>query len=297
MHMLGGSPFTKLLPTPEQQAIIRQEIHLTGLDQPIWMQYIHWLAQILHGDFGYTYQGHAPIIQVVMPSLENTLLLVGVAWVFSLLVAIPWGIYNGSQPYGYSDTISSLIGYVGFAMPAFWFGLMLQNLFAMTLFWLPPGNMYDMGHEGEVTNLLLHMLMPVTVIAAGLILGYMKYVRSHIIEVLPADFIRTARAKGASNTRILFHHAFRNALIPLITILAMDLPTLIGGTAIIEIVFNWPGVGALLVHSVYRREYTVILSIVLISSLLVVLANWMADVLYAVVDPRIRTDQTHGTGA
>lgn len=289
MHLLGGSPFTTLLPSPAEQAVIQQEIHLTGLDQPLWMQYMHWLWQISHGDFGYTYAGHAPISQVVLPSLKNTLLLVVVSWVISLLVAIPWGIYNGSQPYGYSDTILSLIGYVGFALPAFWFGLMLQDFFSMILLWLPPGSMYDMGHEGEVSNLALHMLMPVTVMTFGLLLGYMKYTRTSMVEVLPAEFIRTARAKGASNRRILFRHAFKNALIPLITVMAMDLPALIGGTAILEIVFHWPGVGALLVHSVFQREYTVVLAIVMISTVLVIFANWLADILYAVVDPRIRT--------
>jgi peptide/nickel transport system permease protein len=217
----------------------------------------------------------------------------GSAWFLALIIAIPLGIHNSRYPYGASDIFSTTLSLIGFSMPTFWLALMVQQTFAFQLLWLPPSSMHSTGHE-DIPDLIMHMIMPVFVLTFGFLASYLKYTRSSFLEVISSDYIRTARAKGASERRVIYRHAFRNALIPLITVLALDFPQLIGGSAIVEIIFNWNGMGHELFVSAETREYTTMMAIVVITSVAVIAANWVADILYAIVDPRIRTTQHWG---
>jgi peptide/nickel transport system permease protein len=221
--------------------------------------------------------------------MKNSLLLMGTAWVLSLAIAVPWGIHNSLRANGISDTIATLISFVVFSIPSFWLGIEMQVVFAYQLFWFPPSNMHSIAvNEKSLLDLAWHMVMPVIVLMFGFLASYLKHFRNSFLEVLSADFIRTARAKGASETRVLYRHALRNALIQIITVMAMDMPQLVGGSAFVELVFNWPGMGKELFTSAMIREYNMMMAIVIVTAMVVVIANWVADILYALVDPRIR---------
>jgi peptide/nickel transport system permease protein len=297
IHLAPGGPFAVLLPKGQSQEVLRQMAHEQGLDLPLPLQYLHWLGDLLQGNFGYTFKNHLPVGQILWPTLANTMILMGTAWILSLLIAIPWGIYNSTRPYGISDNLAAIIAYVGFAMPAFWFGILLQEFFSLKLNWLPLSDMYTMGKEGQIGDLIAHLVLPVTVLSLVFLAGYTKFARSSMMEVLRLDFVRTARAKGAPERRVIFRHALRNALIPIITILGLDLPNLVSGAALTETVFNWPGMGRLFVDMALAREYSVLMAITLVSSVMVVLGNFLADILYAIVDPRVQLAKKGGASA
>jgi peptide/nickel transport system permease protein len=297
IHLAPGGPFAVLLPKGQSQEVLQQQAHEMGLDLPLPLQYLHWLGDLLQGNFGYTFKNHLPVGQILWPTLANTMILMGSAWILSLLIAIPWGIYNSTRPYGISDNLAAIIAYVGFAMPAFWFGILLQELFSLKLNWLPLSDMHTMGKEGQIGDLIAHMILPVTVLSLVFLAGYTKFARSSMMEVLRLDFVRTARAKGAPERRVIFRHALRNALIPIITILGLDLPNLVSGAALTETVFNWPGMGRMFVDMALAREYSVLMAITLVSSVMVVLGNFLADILYAVVDPRVQLGKKGGASA
>ncbi|SDT16963.1 peptide/nickel transport system permease protein [Paenibacillaceae bacterium GAS479] len=259
-----------------------------GLDRPVPIQYFTWLGNILTGDLGTTFKNNIPVGEILWPTVKNTIILMSVAWILSLIIAIPWGIYNSTKEYGVSDQTASFISYVGFAMPTFWFGIILQSFFSLELDWLPLSDMYTMGKEGNMKDLIQHLVLPVSVLTLGFLAGYLKYSRASMLEVLEQDYIRTARAKGVKENKVVFRHALRNALIPVITLIGLDLSILVGGAALTEAVFNWPGMGRLFVEMANSREYSVLMAITLLSAVFVVIGNLVADILYAVVDPRVQ---------
>ncbi|ASS66744.1 MULTISPECIES: ABC transporter permease [unclassified Paenibacillus] len=288
IHAAPGGP-TQIFLSPglsvEAGKIKAQEL---GLDQPIPVQYLQWMGNILSGDLGSTFKNNIPVGDILWPTVKNTLILMGAAWILTLIIAIPWGIYNSTKEYGFSDQTASFISYTGFAMPAFWFGIILQSYFSLKLDWLPLSDMYTMGKEGNIPDLFMHLILPVSVLSLGMLAGYLKYARSSMLEVLEQDYIRTARAKGVKENKVVFRHALRNALIPLITLFGLDLPILVGGAALTEAVFNWPGMGRLFVEMANSREYSVLMAITLLGAVFVVVGNLIADILYAVVDPRVQ---------
>ncbi|MBP3965811.1 MULTISPECIES: ABC transporter permease [Paenibacillus] len=297
IHAAPGGPTKIFLApglSPEAGAI---QAHNLGLDRPIFVQYTIWLGNLLTGDLGYTFKNHIPVGDILWPTVQNTMVLMGAAWLFSLLIAIPWGIYNSTAEYGLSDQTANFVSYVGFAMPTFWFGIILQEYFSLKLDLLPLSDMYTMGKEGNLGDLFLHLILPVSVLTLGFLAAYTKYSRASMLEVLNQDYIRTARAKGLKEGRVIFRHALRNALIPIITILGLDLPILVGGAALTERVFNWPGMGRLFVDMAVAREYSVLMSITLIVSVIVVVGNLIADILYAVVDPRVQLGSKGGAAS
>jgi peptide/nickel transport system permease protein len=297
IHAAPGGPKTVLLPKGLSQAALQEQVHQLGLDQPVYIQYFHWLKDLAQGNFGYTFKNHLPVAAILWPTVWNTIILMSVAWVLSLLIAIPWGIYNSTKVYGLSDHTASIISYIGFAMPAFWFGILLQETFSLNLNWLPLSDMWTMGQEGNVADLIPHLVLPVTVLALSFLAAYVKYSRASMLEVLHLDFIRTARAKGSPERRVIYRHALRNALIPIITILGLDLPVLVGGAAITENVFNWPGMGRLFVEMASAREYSVLMAITIVTAVMVIIGNLLADVLYAFVDPRVQLGKKGGAAA
>ncbi|MBB3113277.1 peptide/nickel transport system permease protein [Paenibacillus phyllosphaerae] len=292
----GGPKQIYLSPNLSPEAAERQAANL-GLDRPLPVQYFDWLGDLLRGDLGYTFKNNLPVGDLIWPTVGNTMILMGAAWLLSLIIAIPWGIYNSTREYGFSDQTASFIAYVGFAMPSFWFGIILQELFALKWDLLPLSDMWSMGKEGDIGDLLMHMVLPVSVLTLGFLAGYVKYARSSMLEVLDQDYIRTARAKGLGERRVVFRHALRNALIPVITVLGLDLPILVAGAALTENVFNWPGMGRMFVQMATQREYSVLMATTILIAFFVIIGNLIADILYAVVDPRVKLGRKGGASA
>ncbi|MDO7906178.1 ABC transporter permease [Paenibacillus sp. JX-17] len=297
IHAAPGGPTKMMLSPGLSQEALDMQAHNLGLDKPLPVQYLNWVGGLLKGDLGFTFKNHLPVGQVLWPTVGNTLILMSVAWIFSMIIAIPWGIYNSTREYGFSDQTSSFISYIGFAMPTFWFGILLQEYFSLKLDWLPLSDMYAMGNEGNIGDLFMHMILPISVLTLGFLASYVKYSRASMLEVLEQDYIRTARAKGVPERKVVFRHALRNALIPIITILGLDLPILVGGATLTETVFNWPGMGRLFVEMANAREYSVLMAITIITAVVVVIGNLIADILYAVVDPRVQLGGKGGRSA
>jgi peptide/nickel transport system permease protein len=295
IHAAPGGPTQVFLGPGLSPEAAKIQAHNLGLDQPVPVQYFKWIGGLVQGDLGHTFKNHIPVGDILWPTVKNTMILMAAAWILSLIIAIPWGIYNSTNEYGFSDQTSNFISYLGFAMPTFWFGIIMQQTFALKLDILPLSDMYDMDKQGDIGNLMLHLVLPVTVLSLGFLAGYVKYSRSSMLEVLNQDYIRTARAKGLKERKVVFRHALRNALIPIITILGLDLPILVGGAALTESVFNWPGMGRLFVEMAVSREYSVLMSITLVVSVMVVIGNLLADILYAVVDPRVQYGRGGGS--
>lgn len=283
----GGPTQVFLAPGLSPEAFEQQKQNL-GLDKPLPIQYLRWVGDLLQGDLGYTFKNHLPVGDLLWPRIGNTFVLMGSAWLLTLIIALPWGIYNSTKEYGLSDQTASFISYIGFAMPTFWFGILLQQWFSLGLDWLPLSDMHSRGKEDSLVDLLLHLVLPVTVLSLGFLASYIKYARASMLEVLEMDYIRTARAKGVKERKVVFRHALRNALIPIITILGLDLPLLVGGAALTENVFNWPGMGRLYVEMATAREYSVLMAITIVTSVMVILGSLLADILYAIVDPRVK---------
>lgn len=273
--------------TEEQLQFANEQKALYGLDLPIYQQYLRWINDLLHGNFGLDYN-QIPINLYIWRYVWNSFTLLGTSMIIALMIAIPWGIYNSRRQDGLSDKLGLILSLVGYSIPAFVLGHWLQEIFAFKLFWFPPSSMHTPNKKGELDDLIYHMVLPVATVTIGLIAYYMKMVRISLIEVLPSEFLNLARAKGASERRVTYRHALRVGLIPVITIIMLDLPTLISGAAVVENVFNWEGLGSLAVYSAQSRNYPLLLVIILIISAFVVVANFLADLLYTIVDPRVK---------
>ena len=294
IHLAPGGPTQVMIaPGISPEAFEIQKRNL-GLDDPIHIQYFRWVGKLLQGDLGTTFKNNIPVGDILWPTIGNTLILMIAAWLVTLVIALPWGIYNSTKLYGLSDQTASFISYLGFAMPTFWFGIILQQIFAMKLRWLPLSDMWTYGREGQIGDLIMHMIMPVMVLSLGFLAAYVKYSRASMLEVLDQDYIRTARAKGVKERRVIFRHALRNAMIPIVTIMGLDLPMLVSGAALTEKVFNWPGMGRLFVDMANAREYQVLMAIVIVTSVFVILGNLLADIFDAIVDPRVQLGRKGG---
>ena len=276
MHLAPGDPTALFIdPNVDPQELIRVRANW-GLDQPIYIQYFKWLGNALRLDFGRSYLTGQPVILEIAERLPNTLLLMISAYILTLLISIPVGVYSAVKKGGWFDNLFTVLSFIGMAIPTFWVGLMLMLLFAVQLSWLPAtGN----------------LVLPLITMTIGSLAGLTRYQRAAMLEVLNQDFIRTARAKGLPERIVIFKHALRNALIPIVTILGLSLPDLFGGAFIIETILAWQGMGRLGVQAIFSRNYPLIMGIVMFSALLIVLGNLFADIGYALVDPRIRYEK------
>jgi peptide/nickel transport system permease protein len=276
MHLAPGDPTSLFIDPnvrPEELARVRAN---WGLDQPIYVQYFFWLKNAVLLDFGRSYTTGQPVIKEIAERLPITLLLMIPSYILTLLICIPVGVISAVRKNSWFDNIFTFLSFAGMAIPTFWLGLMLMLLFAVKLHWLPA-----------VGNIVL----PLLTMTIGSLAGLTRYQRAAMLEVLNQDFIRTARAKGLPERVVIFKHALRNALIPIVTILGLSLPDLFGGAFIIETIFAWPGMGRLGVQCIFQRNYPVIMGVVMFSALLIVIGNLLADIGYALVDPRIRYEK------
>jgi peptide/nickel transport system permease protein len=266
-----------------------------GLDQPVYVQYWHWLKGMLTLDFGNSFMDNRPVLTVIVERLPATLLLSGTSLLLLFLVAVPMGMMAAYHRGQWLDRFLTLFSFAGFALPSFWLALMLMLIFGVQLGWLPVSGMTSVGAEfmpwyERVWDTLLHLFLPLLVSTYGGLASISRYARTSMLEVIRQDYIRTARAKGLSETRVLFRHALPNALIPIITMMGLSLPALIGGSFIIESIFAWPGMGRLGFEAIMSRNYTLVMGIGIISAFLTLLGNLLADIGYALADPRVRYD-------
>jgi peptide/nickel transport system permease protein len=291
VHVVPGGPATAMLGEQATPELTAQINHSLGLDRPLAVQYLIWLGHLLQGDFGYAYTQHDTVFRLILANLPRTLLLLGTAIVISHLVAIAVGIYQATHRNGWVDHALTAIVYFLYSMPSFWLGIILIFTFAYATGWLPAGGITDPTdlHPG-LGEFARHLVLPVATLVLLTVAGWSRYVRSSMTEALVQDYIRTAQAKGVSGTRLLVRHAFKNALLPLITLAGLSLPFLFSGAVIIESVFNYPGMGLLFWDAAASRDYPILLAIVVIVGVLTVLGNLLADVLYGWADPRIKYD-------
>jgi peptide/nickel transport system permease protein len=272
--------------TAEQVAELRKSY---GFDRPLPVQYVEWLGKAVRLDFGRSFQTHLPARDIILERVPATLQLSLSALVIGLALGIPAGLWAGINRGRWPDQVVRVFAVVGDAVPTFWLGLLSIVLFAVELRWLPAGGILTLGASPfDMGDRLRHLVLPALVLATGFLAIFARYMRTEVLEILGQDYIRTARAKGLRELVVVYGHALRNALIPIITVLGGSLPALLGGAATTEFVFSWPGMGRLAVDAAYARDYPVVMGLVLIAAALIILGNILSDVLYAVADPRIR---------
>ena len=288
MQLLPGGPLAAYENNPEiSQKDIERLRHEMGLDQPIHVQYWAWLKNFVKGDWGYSFTTKRPVLSEIWDRLPNTLYLTGISLIVALIIAIPAGIISATRQYSVFDHITTTLAYIGRSMPVFYSGLLLIIVFSIWLRWLPSGGMQTLGKEISVIDSLRHLFLPVLSLSTLIAAKYVRFLRTSMLEVIHLDYIRTAAAKGVSERVIIYKHAFRNAAIPLVTIVAIDLPVLFAGALFTETIYSWPGMGRLFVDAATRFDYSVVMGIVTAIAFLVVVSNLLADVVYAILDPRI----------
>ncbi len=265
-----------------------------GLNDPVPVRYLKWLGNTLQGDWGNSFVSKRPAIQEIQERLPNTIILMGAMLVITLLIAIPLGIISALKQYSFFDHLATTLAFAGQSLPVFWFGLMLIIVFHVTLKrpdgtpLLPGSGIATLGAPFSITDRIEHLILPVTMLALVSAAGYMRYMRSSMLDVIHEDYIRTARAKGLSERLVIYRHALRNALIPLVTLIGLDLPSLFGGALFTETIFAWPGIGRLYFTAALKTDYPVVMAVLVIYSALIILSNLLVDVVYAVIDPRIK---------
>lgn len=285
---LAGSPLQMLQgPRISQAAVAAKEIAL-GLDKPFYVQYFVWLKQLLHGNMGYSIKSYQAVSEMIASHLGPTLLLMGVSLLVSLLMAVPAGIYSAIKQYSAGDYTVVTLSFLGSSVPGFFLSLLLIYLFTVKLGWLPSSGMTTLGTAGGAGDVAKHMVMPVLVLATSMAGTNIRYIRSAMLEILQQDYLRTAKAKGIGRFLVINKHALRNALIPIITVIGMEIPVLFGGQVIIEQVFSWPGLGLMTMSAITNRDYPVIMGVCLLSAIVVLAANLITDILYALADPTIQ---------
>jgi peptide/nickel transport system permease protein len=299
---------------PERAAILKRQL---GLDKPLPLQYVIWLVGndwmrvdangdgildepgtrlgILRGDFGFSFRTRQPVLDEIMLRLPNTIYLMGVTILLALIIAIPIGIISAVRQYSIFDITVTTFSFAGQAIPEFWLGLILLLIFYA---WLknpfsgeslfPSGGMYTLGIGFSIQDRLMHLFLPVLTGALGWIAWYSRFLRSSMLDVIHQDYLRTARAKGLTERLVLYRHALRNAMIPLVTMFALDVPYIISGAVFVEMIFAWPGMGRLYYQSALQRDYPVLLAILIIGAGFMIISNLVADLLYGWLDPRIR---------
>jgi peptide/nickel transport system permease protein len=274
--------------TAEQMAELRRSY---GLDRPLPIQYLDWLSRAVRLDFGRSFQTHLPARDVILERVPATLQLTLAGLGLGLLLGVPAGLWAAVNRGRWSDQIVRVFAVAGDAVPHFWLGLVGIVVLSVELRWLPAGGIVTLGADPwDLGDRFRHLLMPAVVLATTSLAIFARFTRTEALEVLGQDYIRTARSKGLREGRVLYGHALRNALIPVITVLGGALPGLLAGAATVEFVFSWPGMGRLAVDAAFARDYPVVMGLVLVAAALIILGNLVSDILYGVADPRIRLE-------
>ena len=286
-----GGPEGSLLETGRfiDPEVIESYRRRLGVDQPLHIQYVRWLAAAVTGDLGISFSTTRPVSEMIMERLPATLELMGASFLFAAVIALVLGTVSAVKQYSAVDHLGTGLSFLGIAMPVFWFALILQLVFSVRLGWLPVSGTHTVG-DTSLGDHLKHLILPGLVLSLRYIAGWSRYLRSSLLGVLRTDYVRTARAMGIPERAVVGVHALRNALIPVVSVMALNLAALFSGAVITETVFAWPGIGRMFVQAMFARDYPLLMGILLLGSVMVIVFNLVADLLYGALDPRIRYD-------
>ena len=290
LALAPGDPFSELATNPnvppEVQAALRAKF---GLDDPIHLRYLHWLNAMLHGDWGFSFVSRMNVDTLILQRLPATLYVIGSAQILALLIAIPVGVYAATKPYSLFDQIANVLAFVGFSLPTFFTGILFILIFSVTLDWLPFVYSSDIKATGIrwVLEMIRQAIMPVAVLGLFQAASMTRFVRSAMLDVIRLDYVTTARAKGLGQAKVIVKHVMRNAMIPVVTLIALQMPAVFGGAIVTEQIFRIPGIGSLLISSILANDTPVVMAVTFVFACLVVLFNLIADILYGWLDPRI----------
>ncbi|WP_426611778.1 ABC transporter permease [Bradyrhizobium sp. McL0616] len=290
LALAPGDPFSELATNPnvppEVQAALRARF---GLDDPIYLRYLHWLSAMAHGDWGFSFVSRMDVDTLILQRLPTTLYVIGSAQILALLIAIPVGVYAATKPYSLFDQIANALAFIGFSLPTFFTGLLFILIFSVTLDWLPFVYSTDIKATGIrwVLEMIRQAIMPVAVLGLFQAASMTRFVRSAMLDVIRLDYVTTARAKGLGQATVIVKHVMRNAMIPVVTLIALQMPAVFGGAIVTEQIFRIPGIGSLLISSILSNDTPVVMAVTFVFACLVVLFNLIADVLYGWLDPRI----------
>ena len=288
LHLLPGGPLAQFALVPGMtQADLTRIADQMGLDRPLPAQYVEWITRIMAGNWGRSYRDNQPVLSIIASHLGATLELMVSSTITAVLLGTWVGVLGAVRRYSLADQLATVGAMIALSIPTFWFGLVVIYIFSVELAWLPAGNIATVGRE-SLGDYALHLILPSLVLALVTVGTWSRYMRASMLDVINQDYVRTARAKGLSSRRVLVHHAMRNALLPMITLAGLQLPTLLSGALVTETVFTWPGMGRLFLDSLGYRDYPMVMGLLMFSAVLVLLGNMLADLLYAVADPRVR---------
>ncbi len=273
------------MPTPEAKEAMRERL---GLNDPAPLRYVQWLGRAVQGDMGYSLTSRRPVTDIIMARLPKTLLLVATAMVFSIVVGVSTGIISAIKQYSIIDYLATFFSFFWLSVPGFFLSLMMIYVFAVQLNWFPVFGASSPNAENPILDRIHHLILPAAVLGLELAAALTRYTRASLIEVMRADYMRTARAKGLREWAVIISHGLKNALIPIITVIAFRLPYLISGAVVIETVFQWPGLGSLTLTAANQKDYPLILALTMAVTILVVISSFFADLAYSIIDPRIR---------
>jgi len=288
LHLAPGGPVAQYAATSEMSAadVARIEQQM-GLDRPLPIQYADWFLRMVQGDWGNSYRDQRPVLNTIVSHIGATFELMFAATLIAVLLGCWIGVMGAIRRNSLFDSLSTVGAMIAISIPTFWFGLVVIYVFSIELNWLPSGNRFTAG-DGSFLNRLHHLIAPSMVLGLVMTATWSRYMRSSMLDVLNQDFVRTARSKGMTEGRVLFRHILRNAMLPMITIAGLQLPSLLSGALVTETVFAWPGMGRLFLDSISYRDYPIVMGILMFTAILVLLGSLIADLMYSVVDPRIR---------
>ncbi|CAB1248027.1 oligopeptide ABC transporter (permease) [Clostridiaceae bacterium BL-3] len=288
INMAPGSPLDKMVDPNLTAADIAARKAALGLNGPLYARYLAWLGNVLHGNLGYSMTSFQPVSELIGQRILPTFVLMGAALLIGFVIAIPLGVLSATKQYSKLDYISTTGSLIGISVPTFFLGLVFIYIFSLKLKLLPSGGMITLGQDNGFVDRLRHLILPAVVLGVNEAGTLVRYVRSSMLEVLNQDYLRTARSKGLKESIVINKHAFKNAILPVITITGVEIVTLLGGAVVTEQIFQWPGIGQLTIASVMSRDYTTLMGLILFGSVVVIVANLLIDVIYSIVDPRIR---------
>jgi peptide/nickel transport system permease protein len=290
LALAPGDPFGELASNPNIPPEVRAALRVKfGMDDPILIRYLHWLVAMLHGDWGFSFASRINVDTLILQRIPTTLYVIGTAQLLALAVALPIGVYAAMRPYSVFDQIANTVAFIGFSLPTFFTGLLLILIFSVNLGWLPFVYRADISASGWqwVWEYIKQAIMPIAVLGLFQAASYTRYVRSAVLDVIKLDYVTTARSKGLAERKVIVKHVVRNALIPVVTLVALQMPSVFGGAIITEQIFRIPGIGSLLISAILANDTPVIMAVTFVFACLVVLFNLVADILYGWLDPRI----------
>ncbi len=290
LALAPGDPFGELASNPNVPPAVAAALRTKfGLDDPVWLRYLHWLVAMLHGDWGFSFVSRVDVDRLIWQRLPTTLLVIGSSQILALAIALPVGVFSATRPYSVFDQIANTLAFIGFSLPTFFTGILFILVFSINLHWLPFVFRSDLAATGWrwYWEEFRQGAMPVAVLGLFQGASWTRYVRSAVLDVIHLDYVTTARAKGIAETAVVTKHVVRNALIPVVTLVALSMPTVFGGAIVTEQIFRVPGIGSLLISSILANDTPVIMAVTFVFACLVILFNLLADILYGWLDPRI----------